>query len=451
MSITQLPTGPKTPNWLQKIEYILDPLGYLDRSYQRYGDIFNAPIFGNFKELLIVSDPKGLQQLLTRDTKEFSAPSNPILNLIVGDHSIFCLEGNRHQQERKLLMPPFHGEQMRNHGEAICNVTEQVFSRLTPGTSFVARSISQNISIEIILSIVFGISEKDRFDQLKQLITEFMDSLQSPLTSSLLFFPVLRKDLGPKSPWGYFHRLQKQISQLLYAEIRERRSQYDPSRQDILTLLMSACDENGAGMSNQQLHDELITLLLAGHETTATAISWALYWLHQQPKTLEKLRNELDSLGHSPEAMSISKLPYLSAVCNETLRISPVVVLTSPREVRKPVELMGYQLKPGTRVYGCIYLTHYREDLYPNPKQFRPERFLERQYTPYEFFPFGGGVRRCIGEALAMFEMKLVLATILKNYQLVLAENQTVTPQRRGVVIAPKGGVKMVLKEARPN
>mgnify|MGYP006280041215 CR=1 FL=1 len=451
MSIPQLPDGPKTPNWLQQIEFILDPITYLQRSYQKYGDIFNAPVVGNFKELLLVSDPEGLQKLLTRDTKEFFTPSNPVLNLIVGDYSVFCLENERHQRERKLLMPPFHGEQMRNHGETICHVTEQVFSGLTPGATFSARSIAQNISIEIILNIVFGIDEKDRFYKLKQLITEFMDSLQSPLISSLLFFPFLRKDWGTKSPWGYFRRLQEQISQLLYAEIRERRSEYDASRRDVLTLLMSARDEEGEQMSDQQLHDELITLLLAGHETTATAISWAFYWLHKQPETLEKLRRELDSLGHSPEPMEISKLPYLNAVCNETLRISPVVLLTSPREVREPVELMGYQLQPGTRVYGCIYLTHYREDLYPNPKQFRPERFFERQYTPYEFFPFGGGARRCLGEALAMFEMKLVLATVLKNYQLILPDNQTVKPKRRGVVIAPANGVQMHLQGRRQN
>ncbi len=214
---------------------------------------------------------------------------------------------------------------------------------------------------------------------------------------------------------------------------------------------MSARDENGEKMSDIQLHDELITLLFAGHETTATALSWALYWIHKYPEICDKLRQELDSLGESPKPMSIFKLPYLTAVCNETLRIYPVATLTVPREVKEPVELMGYQLEPGTRVYGCIYLTHQREDLYPQPKQFKPERFLERQYTPYEFLPFGGGSRRCIGEALAMFEMKLVLATIISNYQLALADNQPVKPQRRGVTLAPAGGVKMVLKGRRQN
>ncbi|MDJ0618861.1 MAG: cytochrome P450 [Calothrix sp. MO_192.B10] len=447
----KLPDSPKTPPWLQKIQYITNPLGYMDNAYQRYGDIFNAPIIGNHSRVLLVSDPEGLQQLFTRDSKEFYTPSNGVLQMLVGDNSIFCLEGNRHKRERKLLMPPFHGDRMRGYGQTICDLTEEIFSQLTPGTNFSARSVVQNISIEVILKVVFGIHEGERFHKLKQLMVEWMDSFASPLVSSLLFFPFLRKDFGAKSPWGYFRRLQQQIDQLIYAEIRDKRSKYNPSDTDILTLLMSARDEHGEGMSDEELHDELITLLVAGHETTATAISWALYWVHKQPVILEKLLRELDSLGDSPEPMNIFKLPYLTAVCNETLRIYPVAMLTVPREVKEPVELMGYQLEPGTRVYGCIYLTHRREDLYPQPKEFKPERFLDRQYTPYEFFPFGGGARRCIGEALAIFEMKLVLATILGNYQLELVDNLPVKPQRRGVTIAPAGGVNMVLKERRQN
>ena len=445
----KLPDGPKTPHLWQKIQYITNPIGYLESSYQCYGDIFNAPIIGNFQRLLLVSDPKGLQQLFTRDTKEFYTPSNGLLQIIAGENSIFCLEGDSHRQERKLLMPSFHGDRMRAYGQTICTLTEQVFSSLTPGTTFSARSIVQEISLEIILNVVFGIHEQERFSQLKKLITEFMDSFTSPLISSLLFLPFLRKNLGEWSPWGYFRRLQQQIDQLLYAEISDRRTEYDPDRTDILTLLMLAEDEEGKGMSDQQLHDELVTLLFAGHETTATAISWALYWIHKHPEIGAKLLKELDSLGDSPEPMSIFKLPYLTAVCNESLRIYPVAILTVPREVKEPVDLMDYHLEPGTRVYGCIYLTHHREDLYPQSKQFKPERFLERQYTPYEFFPFGGGSRRCLGEALAIFEMKLVLATILSNYQLALIEHQSVKPQRRGVTMAPSDGVKLVLQRRR--
>ena len=199
-------------------------------------------------------------------------------------------------------------------------------------------------------------------------------------------------------------------------------------------------------MTDLELRDELLTLLFAGHETTATAMSWALYWIHHLPDVKEKLLHELKSITDPTDWMSIFRLPYLTAVCNETLRIHPVAMLTFPRVVVEPVELLGYKLESNTIVIGCIYLLHHREELYPDAKQFKPERFLDRQFSPYEFMPFGGGVRRCVGEALAQFEMKIVLATILLNYDLELSDRKPVKPQRRGVTLAPAGGIKMTLK-----
>lgn len=191
-------------------------------------------------------------------------------------------------------------------------------------------------------------------------------------------------------------------------------------------MLMSAQDEEGQPMSDRELRDELMGLLFGGHESIATAIAWALHWTHYLPEVRDKLLDELKSLGESPMLMDIVRLPYLTAVCQETLRIYPVAMLTFPRVVEEPVEMMGYQLELGTVVMACMYLTHQREDLYPKREQFRPERFLERQFSPYEFFPFGGGARRCIGEALAQVEMKLILATILSEYQLTLIKNLSV-------------------------
>ena len=436
--------GFNTPALWQKIEYIIDSLDYMDRGYQRYGDIFKTPIIGNAKSSLLISNPQALQQVFTRETKEFITPANTTLQILVGDYSIFMLEGDRHQRERKLLMPPFHGERMRIYAELICDLTNNVMKKITPGVVFTAREVMQEISLEVILKVVFGVYQGERFAGLKQLITTLMNSFKSPLMSSLLFLPFLRQDLGKWSPWGYFRSFQQEIAKLIYAEISDRRQNYDPSATDILTLLISARDETGQGMTDIELHDELITLLFAGHETTATAIAWALYWVHYLPEIREKLLAELANLDQDFAAITISKLPYLNAVCNETLRIHPVVVLTSPREVKEPVTLMGYELTPGTRIYGSIHLIHHRQDIYPNSREFKPERFLERKFSPYEFFPFGGGNRRCIGEALAMLEMKLVLATILSNYQLKLATNQPEISKRRGVTLAPKNGVKMM-------
>ncbi|HBL57868.1 MAG TPA: cytochrome P450 [Cyanobacteria bacterium UBA8803] len=438
--------GPKTPQWLQKIQWTMDSLSFMDAAVQRYGDIFNAPVIGNTPTVLLVSNPQALQQIFASDTKQFTAPTNQLLQPLVGNHSLFVLEGDRHRRERKLLMPPFHGDRMRAYGQLMVDVTEKAFAQLVPNQCFRARQVTQDISMDVILKVVFGLSDTERFGQLKQQITALTDAFGSPLVGGFLFFPSLQKDLGSWSPWGYICQLQRQIDQLLYAEIRDRRQNYDSSRTDILSLLLSARDEVGEGMTDVELHDELITLLLAGHETTATAIAWALYWVHKFPKIRAQLLQELETLGNNPDPLSIVRLPYLTAVCNETLRIYPVGVLTVPRAVKEPVELMGYQLEPGTRLYGCIYLTHHREDIYPNSKEFKPERFLERQFSPYEFLPFGGGSRRCIGEALALFEMKLVLATILQRYELELADQHPERPKRRGATFAPDWGVKMVMR-----
>jgi cytochrome P450 family 110 len=300
--------------------------------------------------------------------------------------------------------------------------------------------------LAVILKVVFGIAQEERFHRLKSLIVQFTDSLQSPFIGGLLFFPSLQKDWGTRSPWGYLQHLQRQIREFLHTEISHRRSQHHLGS-DILTLLMSARDETGEPMSDDELQDELLTLLLAGYETTATAIAWALYWIHRHPQVREKLLAELNQLGKAPDPTALVQSPYLTAVCNESLRLFPVATLTFPREVKEPVELMGYQLEPGTRVYGCIYLTHQRPDLYSNPKLFKPERFLERQFSPYEFLPFGGGARRCIGEALAQFELKLVISTLLSHYRLALADQSPEYPQRRGVTFTPARGVQMVLKE----
>lgn len=443
---TRLPDGPQAPRWLQKIQYARDSIAYLEAAARRYGDIFNAPVIGNQDVVLFVSNPQALQQIFTTDTRQFIAPPNQLMQPIVGDYSIFTMVGSRHRRERRLLMPPFHGERMQTYGQLICELVDKAMSALAIGTVFSARGLAQEISLEIILKVVFGIYQEERFRRLKSLIVKFADSLQSPFVGGLLFFPSLQKDWGTRSPWGYLQDLQRQMSELVYAEIGDRRQQHHAGS-DILSLLISARDEIGQPMSDAELHDELITLLLAGHETTATAIAWALYWTHRLPQIGQELLAELHHLGKAPDPTTIAQLPYLTAVCHETLRLFPVAVVTVPREVKEPVELMGYQLEPGTRLYGCIYLTHQRPDLYPDPKSFRPERFLERQFSPYEFLPFGGGARRCIGEALAQFEMKLVLATLLSHYRLAMADQSPEYPQRRGVTFAPARGVQMVLKE----
>ena len=247
--------------------------------------------------------------------------------------------------------------------------------------------------------------------------------------------------MGAWSPWGRFVRNRAELDLLIYAEITDRRQSDGRDRTDILSMLISSQDADGNGMSDLELHDELMTLLVAGHETTATALAWAIYWINYLPEVKEKLLADIATLGAEPDAMAINKLPDLNAVCSETLRIYPVAMFTFPRRVNEEISIEGYDLKQGMTVMGCIYLTHHREDLYPEAYLFKPERFLERQFSPYEYLPFGGGARRCVGVALAQLELKLVLVEILTSCQMSLTGKLPIIPARRGITLGQKGDV----------
>ncbi|MGL5074416.1 MAG: cytochrome P450, partial [Waterburya sp.] len=271
----------------------------------------------------------------------------------------------------------------------------------------------------------------------------------SPLKASVIFLPWLQLDLGEWSPWGKVVRRKRKIYELLQAEIDERRANPELLKDDFLSLMMCSKDEEGEGLSDIELKDQMMTLLVAGHETTATSLAWALYWIHKSPQVKEKLLAELNSFEDHNDPLALARLPYLTAVCNETLRIYPVAFIAFLRCAKVPVEVMGHQFAPETMLAPTIYLTHHREDLYPEAQKFKPERFLERQYSTYEFMPFGGGNRRCIGYALALLEMKLVLATVLTKYDLTLASDRPIFPKRRGATVAPHNGVPLVLKDIR--
>jgi unspecific monooxygenase len=448
------PPTPKEPAWVQKVRWVTNPVSYMEDAQRQCGDIFTGNKIGSHKTSLIyISHPTGIQKILSKDNKELSAPGsvNGIVRPLVGDYSVILLDGDRHKRERQLLVPPFHGERLRAYGDLMCNLTKQVMDRLPANASFVARPVMQEITLLVILQAVFGVAEGERYERLKDLTSKFVNFFSSSVTSSFLYFPALQKNLGPLSPWSRFLKLRQEIDKVIYAEIRDRRQQDNSERTDILSLIMMATDEAGEGMSDRELRDELLTLLVAGQETTASSLSWVLYWTHRDPSVLARLQEELASLGDRPDPMEITRLPYLSAVCNETLRLSPPAILTFPRIApeNSSFKLMGYDVPPGHLLMGCIYLVHQREDIYPQPKQFRPERFLERQFSAYEFLPFGGGVRRCIGAALAQMELKLVLATILSNYQLVLEEDKPVHPKRRGITLAPETDIRMKLAGIR--
>lgn len=460
----KLPDGPKTPPFVQTLQWITHPLEFLDDCAQRYGDFFTVRRY-NTCPAVYISNPQAIQEIFTANPELFnSGLKNKLLQVLFGEHSLSLslLESDRHQYLRRLVMPPFHGECLRAYGQQICDITEQVISQWKVDQLLSVRSAMQEITMRTILSVVFGFNipkfskksgssvqndlTEERFEQLRQLLSSLLDSIGSPVNSSLIFFGSLRRDLGSWSPWGHFLKQKQQIDQILYAEIQQRRENPDPSRTDILSMLMFARDEAGQLMTDVELRDQLITLLVAGHETTASALTWALYWVDRLPEVRYRLLEELYTLAPDSEAMAIARLPYLTAVCQETLRIYPVAVICSPRVVKSsPFQLMGYQFEPGTALVPCIYLTHHREDLYPDSKLFKPERFLEGQFSAYEYLPFGGGNRRCIGSAFAQFEMKLILDKILSHFQLARLDNRPVKPVRRGFTLSPPSSMQMVI------
>lgn len=441
----KLPPGPTTSTFKQLVEWIIDPLNILEQSFQKYGEVFTL----NFRQnnpYIFVSNPETIQQILSQDRANFdSGRNNQILLPIVGENSILLADGKQHTRQRKLLSPPFHGEKIRHYGETIKKVTQKVTKKWENGKPFLMRPAMQEITLEVVMQSVFGISDSDRNNELKTRLIKLLDLAGgSILRSSLLFFPALQKDF-PGSPWRQFLQRQTLIHELIQAEIDQRRDEKKSGGNDVLSLLMSAEDEDGNPMSDAELRDQLMTLLFAGHETTATALAWAFYWMHKLPQVREKLLAELATVTDVSDFKALNQLRYLHAVCMETLRIYPIAINTFPRITKSTLTIGDYQYPPETVLFPCIYLLHQREDIYPNPKQFQPERFLEREFSPYEFMPFGGGSRRCIGDVFAPMEMKIVIATVLKQYHLALAEKKDVKPVRRGVTIAPAGGVKMIL------
>src|SRR6476661_1415038 len=346
--------GPKDNRFVQTVRGILNPLYYLERNYRRYGDFFTSK-FSNFPPQVIISNPQAIQEIFTSDSKLFeSGTGNQIMLPLVGSNSLLLLDGDRHLQQRKLLMPPFHGERMKAYGQIICNTTEKVINNWTPGNSVIAQSTMQEISLEVILHAVFGLSAGERYQQIQQLLVNMLNFFSNPLSATFLFIKSLQKDLGAGSPWGGFIRQRQRLDELLYQEIRERKTLSQPLGDDILSLLISARDEAGQPMSDVELRDELMTMLFAGHETTATALAWALYWIHYLPEVRDKLLQELEACGNELNPNTVAKLPYLNAVCSETLRIYPIALFTFPRITKASIKLMGYEFAPGTMLSACI-------------------------------------------------------------------------------------------------
>ncbi|MBE9046395.1 cytochrome P450 [Pleurocapsales cyanobacterium LEGE 10410] len=449
--MTTIPTVKSTSGWrrtIRQIDSILHPLTFMEKRTKKYGDFYQI-VFKDSPPSAVISNPQAIEEIFTASPDKFEVGrGNKLLSFLVGDNSLLLLDGKAHKNRRRLLMPPFHGEALQKYGDRIVEITNKACDRLEVNKPFRVRQLMQEITMRVILSVVFGIDSGTRRDRLREILTSLLDVFNTPLSSSFIFFPLLQRDWGKFSPWGRFLRLKQEVKDLIYAEIKERRESLASGveHQDILSMLLLARDEHGEGMRDEELHDELITLLFAGHETTASALTWLFYWVHYLPEVKEKLQFELNTFTENSDDQKINNLPYLNAVVSETLRIYPIAAGTFARILTQPMTIKGYDFQADTWLMVSIYSLHHREDLYPNSQQFDPQRFLHQTYSPYEYIPFGGGSRRCIGSALALLEMKLVTATILSRFQLALTSNQKMLPVRRGLTIAPPASFKMVVK-----
>jgi cytochrome P450 family 110 len=443
-----LPPLVTTPRAFQLLQWTVKPLEYLEDCVERYGDCFTARI--GSMDVVFFSHPQGVADIFNQSDALDSGRVQKTLQYSMGNASTLVLDGDRHRKRRQLMMPPLHGERMRVYGEIIQTITKQVAQTWQPGQTMRMLPSMNDLTLQVILEAVFGLSEGERYEQLKKLLQEFLVIAASRIAFALTLAPSLLEDRGLWKPMTGFMNFRKRVDDLLYAEIAERRAHFDADRTDILTLLVSARDEDGQPLTDQELRDELMTMLLAGHDSSAAILSWTLYQIHAHPLVKAKLLAEIESLGTDPDPNSIARSPYLSAVCNESMRLRPAGPTVAVRITNRPITVQGYDLPAETVLLPSQYLTHHRADVYAEPRLFKPERFIERQFSPYEFYPFGGGDRRCIGAAFALYEMKIAIATLLTHYQLELAETSPVKVIRRGVNIAPQGGVKMISRPRVP-
>ena len=420
-------------------EWVLRPIPFLERCRRRYGDFFTVRfVIGS---IVWIADPHVIKQVFTGspDTLHAGEANAPPLEPIMGKHSVLLLDGAEHMRQRKLMLPSFHGERMQSYGELIADVTERDIDRWPVGRPFKLRERTQEITLEIIMRAVFGIRDSERLALFHERLGNMLDIGTDRLAMAGIAFPALRRTIG-KGKWDRFMRRRAEADELIYDEISHRRD--DPAtadRDDVLSILLQARDEEGHAMTDVELRDELMTLLVAGHETTATSLAWAFDLLLHNPDKLARLRAEVENGGDGE---------YLDAVIKETLRIRPVVPGVV-RKVKEPFELRGYEIPVGTRVAPNIYLTHRNPAVFPEPDHFLPERFLGEPPDTYSWIPFGGGIRRCLGASFALFEMKVVIPTILRRVELETAAPAPERIRRRAITFAPENDALVIVKGRR--
>ena len=415
------------------LSYIRNPYGFFERSVRRYGQPFGCHTMGG--PLVLSGRPEDVRDIFRADPMIFEPWNTDVLKPVLGSNSVILTSGTKHREYRKLLVPPFHGQRMRSYAQSMASAAHDCASKWHEGEDFRAYNFTQSVSLEVILDTVFGVTDPVVRSGLKALLPELLN-----LGNGLpMFFKFLRLPVVPS--WRRFTAVRKQTDELIGQLIRDRASS-DDRGDDILSMLLEAEYDDGSRMDELEVRDQLLSILSAGHETTAIAMAWTLYWLHRHPEKLNRLLEDISEQAPTGDPEALTQIPYLDAVVNESLRIHPVLPDLA-RKLSQDAELMGCKLKAGTAVGAVAFLTHRDPEIYENPDEWIPERFLDHKFSPFEFYPFGGGSRRCIGAAFASFEAKVVLGTLLPAYRFELLDNRPLSVERRHITLMPRGGVRM--------
>jgi cytochrome P450 len=425
-----LPPGPRLPRAVQTLAWMTRPMPFMERCRARYGDMFSVRI-ANEGTWVFLAHPDQVKQVFTGDPNVLHAgEANRILRPWLGHQSVLLLDGPDHLSQRRLLLPPLHGERMQRYGELMTGIAEREIERWPVGEPMELWPRMQAVTLEIIVRTIFGAEEGERMQRLRDRLRDTLESTAETRMMAGMFA------LGPDrfGETRMFRRRIDPVDEVVFAEIRARRGAPDlEERDDILSLLLQARHEDGSPMTDQELRDELMTLLVAGHETTATSLSWAIERLVRHPEAMERLRTGDED--------------YLDAVIKETMRLRPVLPLVV-RQLKAPMEIGGWDLPAGVTVAPCIHLVHRREDVYPEPHRFRPERFLEQPAGTYTWLPFGGGVRRCLGASFALFEMKAVLRVIAERTVLRPVRPEPERIRHRVITLTPARGAEVIASAA---
>ena len=401
----------------------------MTRNRRRYGDTFSVQL-GPRTDVVFLSDPAAAAEVFRGPPEDMDMGDiNGLFRRVLGRNSLLVLDGDEHMRQRRLLLPPFHGERIARHRDSMVRAAEEDVATWPIGKPFALQPRMQAMTLNVILRAVFGLDDGARRDGLRAVLARLLQ-LNTTIATTL---PQLRIELGGLTPWGRLMRCTAAVDRALYAEMARRREHPHAEQDDVLSLLLEAHDEAGEAMTDKEIRDQLLTMLVAGHETTATALAWAFERILRHPPVLDRLRADVDAGEHG----------YVDAAIKESLRLRPVVPIAA-RKLSAPLVVGGRRYPAGTVLMPCIFLLHRNPAVYDAPEQFRPERFLDHQPATYAWIPFGGGVRRCLGASFALLEMRLVIEAVLRNLDLRPATRRDERIVRRAFTLSPKRGARVV-------